>query len=343
MAPIEPVRGQRAVAAKVMAAQVMALENLDRGRFVCGSDPAPRARMEDRVMTDPDRLRRLLGPLGVWTFRFDSLAADEAVVAAHHIEQLGFPVVWIAEVGPTEALTLAGHLLASTSELVVANGIARVSDRSAGAAAAGHRYLHALSGGRHVLGLGLGGRLSSEGRPIEVMTGYLDQFDTAWGRLPHDIDQGPIWCLAAYNDRMVDLGAERSDGLHTYLITPDHTERIRARVGPAPVIAAETAVVLNDPADRDGARAIARSHVANYLGGRSHQRKFRALGFDDADFAEGGSDRLVDALVVYGKDALAERVGAHREAGADHVCVQVLGTTTLDDDLTAWSEVASLL
>ena len=291
-------------------------------------------------MPTPAVLRQKLGPVGIWSFRFDALDPGEASDAAMEVERLGFPSLWIPEVGRTEALSLAGHLLHSTYSLTVANGIARVSDRSASAAAAGHAYLQQMSGNRHVLGLGLGGALSSGPAPIDVMTDYVHAVEAAWAANPRVSGDDLVWCLAAYNSRMADLGAQRTDGVHTYLIEPRHTEAIRQQIGTAPVIAAEMAVVLTD--DRDEARSVGLSHLRTYIGSRSHQRKFRSLGFDDDDFAEGGSDRLVDALVVHGAEAIRGRIAEHRSAGADHVGIQVLGTSSLDEDLQAWATVARL-
>ena len=290
-------------------------------------------------MPNPAHLRQKLGPVGVWTFRFDRLTPDEAADAAQEIERLGFPSVWIPEVGLTEAMSLATHLLHSTYSLTVANGIARVADRSAGAAAAAHRYLAEMSGGRHVLGLGLGGALAAGPSPMQVIRDYLDDFDTAWQRVGGGA--APLWCLAAYGAAMARLAGERSDGVHTYLATPEHTAASRAACGTDAVLAVETPVVLTD--DRDEARQVARAHLGTYLGSPSNLRKFRTLGFGDDDFAEGGSDRLVDALVVHGADAIRDRVTAHRAAGADHVGVQVLGTNSLDEDLQAWATLVRLV
>lgn len=291
-------------------------------------------------MANPDRLRQLLGPIGVWTFRLDVMTPAESATAVREIEQLGFPSLWIPEVGRTEAMSMAGHLLHHSETLTVANGIARVIDRTANSAAAAHRHLQAASGGRHVLGLGLGGALSNGPKPIDVMIDYVNEVEEAWSAHPgaDSGDESPAWCLAAYNSRMVTLAAERTDGVHTYLISPEHTAATRALIGNAPVIAAEMSAVLTT--DIDHGRAIGRDHLSRYIGSRSHQRKFRSLGFTESDFAEGGSDRLVDTLVVYGIDAITERIRAHQASGADHVGVQLLGTTSLDEDLAGWALLA---
>jgi len=288
-----------------------------------------------------ETLRARLGRIGIWSFRFDALDPFDAAEAAQEIERLGFPSLWIPEVGRTEAMSLAAHLLSSTSELVVANGIARISDRSASATAAAHRYLDAMSDGRHVLGLGLGGRLSNEPNPLLTMSNYLDEFADAWDAHPDGPNASPCLCLAAYNENMALLAGDRSDGIHTYLVNHSHTVKVREAVGYSPVIAAEAAVVVTD--DPEHARAVGRAHLASYLGSRSHQRKFAALGFGPEDFAEGGSDRLVDSLIVHGDAAIVERIGKHIGAGADHIGVQVLGTSSLAEDVAAWGHIAGLV
>lgn len=292
-------------------------------------------------MSNPARLRQRLGPVGVWSFRFDRLSPDEAADAAMEIERLGFPSLWIPEIGRTEALSLSTHLLHSTYSLTVANGIARVVDRSAGAAAAGHRYLQAMSGGRHVLGIGLGGALASGPSPMSVIDEYVAGVESAWRAHPDHDGAEPTWCLAAYGSDMARLAGERTDGAHTYLANPEHTAVTRAALGADPVVAAEMPVVLTD--DPDEALAVGRAHLGTYLGSPSNLRKFRSLGFDDSDFAEGGSARLVSSLVVSGAEAIRDRVAAHRGAGADHVGVQVLGTDSLDADLQAWATLARLV
>lgn len=288
-----------------------------------------------------ETLRNRLGRIGIWSFRFEQLDPFDAAHAAGEVERLGFPSLWVPEVGGTEALSLAAHLLASTSELVIANGIARISDRSASAAAAAHRYLDGLSDGRHVLGLGLGAKLSGEPNPLNIMSTYVDDFTAAWNAHPDAAGTSPCLCLAAYNENMALLAGERSDGIHTYLVNPAHTINTRKAVGFDPVIAAEVPVVLTE--DRDHARAVGRAHLANYLGSRSHQRKFSALGFSESDWADGGSNALVDSLIVHGDSAIVDCIRKHLGGGADHVGVQVLGTSSLEEDLAGWTRLSELL
>jgi probable F420-dependent oxidoreductase len=148
--------------------------------------------------------------------------------------------------------------------------------------------------------------------------------------------------LAALGPKMLDLAGERTAGTHPYLVTPEHTAVAREALGPDKLVLPEQAVVLET--DPDAARAIARSHLAVYLGLPNYTNNWKRFGFTDGDLTDGGSDRLVDAFVAWGdEDAIVERVKAHREAGADHVCVQVLTANPMDLSLPQWRELAPAL
>jgi probable F420-dependent oxidoreductase len=75
--------------------------------------------------------------------------------------------------------------------------------------------------------------------------------------------------------------------------------------------------------DADKAREIARANMQVYVQLPNYQNNLRQFGFGDEDFADGGSDRLVDAIVAWGDEkAIADRIQAHYDAGANHVCIQ---------------------
>jgi probable F420-dependent oxidoreductase len=140
---------------------------------------------------------------------------------------------------------------------------------------------------------------------------------------------------------MLALARDRTAGAHPYLVTAEHTRWAREVLGTGPLLAPEVKVVLDDDPDR--ARAIGRQHLAIYLTLPNYTNNLRRLGFDDKDLSEGGSDRLVDAVVIWGdRDEIAARVREHLDAGADHVCVQLL-----DDNpglpRAGWRELAALL
>jgi probable F420-dependent oxidoreductase len=109
-------------------------------------------------------------------------------------------------------------------------------------------------------------------------------------------------------------------------VPPAHTAKARAILGGVPLLAPEQVVVLE--ADPIRAREIGRQHMAPYLSLPNYVNNLRALGYDDADFADGGNERLVDAIVARGdEEAIAGRVREHLDAGADHVAVQAYSET----------------
>jgi probable F420-dependent oxidoreductase len=185
------------------------------------------------------------------------------------------------------------------------------------------------SGGRFVLGLGVshapmvaGIRGHDYGKPVTTMRSYLDAMEKALYVGPKATEEAPI-VLAALRQNMLRLAAERTSGAHPYFVPPEHTARAREILGAGPTLAPEQKVLLESDASR--AREIARANMKTYLGLPNYQNSLRWLGFGDEDLTGGGSDRLVDAIVAWGDEkAIAARIQAHRDAGADHVCIQPL-------------------
>jgi len=176
---------------------------------------------------------------------------------------------------------------------------------------------------------------------VAAMRAYLDAMDRAPFRAVAP-RTAPERVLAALGPRMLALSAERSGGAHTYFVPPEHTARAREILGPGRLLAVEQAVVLER--DAATAREIARTHTSGYLKLVNYTSNLRRLGFDEADLAGGGSDRLVDAIVGWGAlDAVVGRVRAHQAAGADHVCIQVLTADRQDLPTAAWRELAGAL
>lgn len=273
-----------------------------------------------------DAVRARLGPVGVWTFAFDSLPADDVRRAARAIEALGYRSLWVPEGGGSrEIFAHLSLLLAATEGLTVCSGIANVTARHPEAMAGGARTLADGYGERVVLGLGVGHQITSDrrgvswGDPVARTAGYLDEMAAAeMGPAP----EVPVRrMLAALGPRMLRLAAERTLGAHTYFVPVRHTARAREVLGPEPVLAVEqTAVVVPDPAE---ARRIARAWAVDYLGLPNYANNWRRLGFDQDDLA--GSDRLLEAAFALGDVAsIADRVREHLDAGADHVCVQLI-------------------
>lgn len=296
---------------------------------------------------DRDRLRDRLGPVGAWLTLLGLRSAGEERTAAAEIERLGYPALWFGETPVNkEAFVHAGILLAATERIAIATGIASIYARDAAAANAAGNALAEAHDGRFVLGLGVSHapavaqRGHDYGKPVTEMRRYLDALDAADYRAPAPAHPAPV-VIAALRRRMLELARDRAHGAHPYLVTPAHTARAREILGPGPVLAPEQGVVLEtDPAR---ARAVAREHLSAYLRLPNYTNSWREDGFGDNDFADGGSDRLVDALIAWGDaDAIAQRVAAHHVAGADHVCIQPV-VRDLDRALTELRELAPAL
>lgn len=296
-----------------------------------------------------------LGRLGIWTADLDELPHPQADEAAAALEELGFGTIWFGEAGGRDTLTQAAFVLAATRKIMVATGIANIYLRRAYAMAAAERSLAEAFPGRLVLGLG--GHLARDQHvppgfehlarpdsrgPLADVDAYLDAMDAApfRGVAPSEPARR---MLAAIGPRMLELAAKRTWGAHPYLVPVEHTARARERLGPDAVLAVEQAVVLSRNPVR--ARETGRRHVGGYLALARHaQHNLRRLGFGDADLADGGSDRLVDALVAYGDlDRIAQRVRDHLDAGADHVCLQVLLPEPGRIPYPEWRELAALV
>src|SRR5258708_16210056 len=229
------------------------------------------------------------GKVGSWTFDFDRQPMAQVREEVAELEALGYGAIWIPEVAGREALTHAAVLLAATNRMVVANGVARIAERTPRAMVAAQQTLAEAYPSRHLLGLGLGGVSR-----LEAMRTYLDGMDGIALVTPKPAFQ-PVRVLAAYGPAMLQLAAERSAGAHTYKVTAQHTAGARQLLGPEAFLAVEHAVVLET--DPQKARRIAPAHLGTSLRCPAHRSKFRRLGFTDDELAAGGTNHLVHSLV----------------------------------------------
>jgi probable F420-dependent oxidoreductase len=267
---------------------------------------------------------------------------------AADLERLGFGAIWFPESVGREALTNAALLLDATKRIVIATGIANIYGRDPVTMAAAQKTLAEAHPGRFLLGLGVSHvplveqiRGHTYGKPVASMRTYLDGMDHAPYRAITPASR-PARVLAALGPRMLQLAAERADGAHPYFVPPEHTARARKILGGDRFLAVEQAVVLET--DTAKARAIARSHMSRYLTLPNYVSNLRRLGFNEDDVVNGGSDRLVDAIVAWGDITVAiDRVRAHQSAGADHVCIQVLPEEPQALPTPQWRELASAL
>jgi probable F420-dependent oxidoreductase len=285
-----------------------------------------------------------LGKVGIWSheLRYHPDRGARAAAAAE-VEDLGYTAIFIPDAGG-DVLGEIAHLLAATRRIPLATGILNIWMHDPADVSRRTADLESRFGPRFLLGLGSSHAplVQSAGRgpylqPYSRMVGYLDALDAvtagAWAA-----DR----MLAALGPRMLSLARDRAGAAHPYLVPPEHTAFARQILGEGSVLAPEQAVIL-EPDEQRG-HDLAKSFVSDYLTLPNYVRNLRRLGFGDDDLAGHGSDRLVDALVVHGdEEVIAARVRAHHDAGADHVCIYVVGGSDETLPLAAWRRLAPIL
>lgn len=280
-----------------------------------------------------------LGKIGIWSMEMRLAGPAELRAAGGELEELGFGAIWVPGGIDDAVLGNVTSLLDATRRTTIATGIINVWKQPAADVGAWWNGQSADRQARTMLGFGIShGPLIGEGygKPLATMSAYLDDLDVAG--VPRERR-----CLAALGPKMLDLARERAAGAHPYLITAEHTRIARERLGPDALLMPEQGVILEtDPAR---ARAIALEGVANYLQLPNYVNSWRRLGFSEEDVK--GSDRLLDALFIWGDaDRIATGVKAHLDAGADHVCLQVVrGDIMQNPDLPieSWRTLAGIL
>lgn len=280
--------------------------------------------------------------MGIWSrelrFNPDRAAARDA---AAELEVLGYGALWIPDVGG-DVIGAITEMLDATRSIKVATGILNVWMHEAAYVA--REVADLREADRFLTGLGAShaavvdadepGRYA---KPLTVMRDYLDELDTAEPSLP-----ASERILAALGPKMLELSRDRAAGAHPYMAPPEHTALAREILGPDRLLAPEQGVYLTT--DLEHGFEVAREATALYLQLPNYVAHFRRLGFGDADFIDGGSRALVDSLIAYGDErVIAERVSAHLDAGADHVCIQVVGQVDEALALTQWRRLAAPL
>ncbi|GAB2986080.1 LLM class F420-dependent oxidoreductase [Streptomyces pseudoechinosporeus] len=293
---------------------------------------------DDTAVDRHSSLKNAVGRYGIWSVGLrseDPAQRGELAEAAAELEQLGFGTVWL---GGSSGVQHAVPLIEATSRLTVATGILSIWQYEAADTAARFAELDSAHPGRFLLGLGVShAKLADQyRRPYSSMVEYLDALDAAGVPAERRV-------LAALGPKMLKLSRDRAAGSHPYLVTPEHTADAREILGEVPLLAPELKVVLETAPDR--ARSLARDSLAMYLTLPNYTNSFLRFGFTEDDFADGGSDRLIDALFAWGDDdRIRERIDAFYAAGADHVAFQVV----TDQDRSAlprpeWRRLAGLL
>lgn len=263
--------------------------------------------------------------IGVYSTELRYGKPDEIVAAAKDLEELGFPALWIPGAFGGPIFDAVRLILDSTSRITVASGIVNIWAHTPEEVARACTAIRADHPGRFLLGLGashaeFAGVLGVDNfaKPFSKMAAYLDVLDQVAEPVPAG-DRA----LAALGPRMRELAVTRSAGIHSYFVTPEHTRLAREAAGPDALIAVEHAVVVEESAEI--ARAIARAYTGIYVTLPNYTRNLEKFGFTAVDFENGGSDRLVDAVVAWGCDEqVRDRLAEHLRAGANHVCAQVI-------------------
>ena len=258
---------------------------------------------------------------------------------------MGWPTLWRPESTGRDALISSSVLLDATSQLNVASGIAQIYARHPVTTAAAQKTLFEAHEGRFLLGLGVAHAPSVEGiRKLDYRTPYSDMkaYLSAMAEAPYNAVEPttkPPTVLAALGPRMLRLSGVAADGAHPYFTPPEHTAIAREILGQGPLLAPEQMVVLDSDLER--ARDVARTHMARYLKLPNYTNNLLRCGFTQTDIDD-MTDRLVDGIVACGDiDATLRRVQEHHDAGADHVCIQVLvADNDLDVTIDQWRRLA---
>ncbi len=280
--------------------------------------------------------------LGVWSW-LDAFSATQAAEFARKIEEWGYTALWIPEAVGRDPFAFIGYLAAETESLVLCTGIANIYARDAFTMKATRQTLSELAPGRIVMGLGVshshlvtGQRGHEYKKPVPAMREYLEAMEKALYMGTPPSEEAPI-VLAALRPLMLKLAARRARGAHPYFVPPEHTARAREILGPDAWLCPEQMVLRET--DPEKARAVARQNMRVYIGLPNYQNNLLELGFEASDFEDGGSDRLVDSIVAWGDEAaIRERIQAHYDNGANHVCIQPFkadGSPGPDVDLLA--------
>jgi probable F420-dependent oxidoreductase len=285
-----------------------------------------------------------LGQVGVWSMELRNAGRPGIAEAAVELAERGITALWIPGLDGRGVFEDTDALLTASPRTNVVLGVLGIWRQNSSTLSSRIHELDLRHGPRTIVGLGVSDRnaAAAVGRtyssPVGAVGAYLDELAA---------EKDPIGrerlLLGALGPRMAQLAAERTAGIHPFLVTPDHTARMRDQLGGEAFIAPHQAVVFS--ADADQARTVAREQLGMFVGFDAYRNNLRRLGYPDDDLVPGGSDRLIDALIAWGdEDAIARRLREHLAAGADHVAVHVLATTPGGDlPLPEWRRLTDLV
>jgi probable F420-dependent oxidoreductase len=283
-----------------------------------------------------------LGRHGVW-YPIDQLDGAELQHLLRKVEELGYSTLWYPEAFGYESLSIASFMLANTSRLMIGSSIANIYARDPVTARRGLRTLSSLYGDRFVLGLGVSHAPMVERRghvydkPVPTMRRYLNS-------VYQEQSNAAEWPLmiAALGPLMLKLAAERTAGALPYNVTPEHTREARGALGPDKLLVVEQKVCLET--DAAMARSHARRELRRYMAMTNYRNNWLRIGFTEADLADGGSDKFIDAMVLWGDaETITRGLRAHFDAGANQVGIQPVHAegdmAARDRTLTALADV----
>ena len=281
-----------------------------------------------------------IGKIGIWSLELRFGDKAESSRAATELDELGYGALWIPGGIDDGAPADVERLLGATRRTVIATGILNMWRHEPSQLAAWFAALPDAHKTRTLLGLGVShGPIIGEkwGKPLAVARQFVDDLEAA------GMDRDNL-CLAALGPKMLALAGERTAGAHPYLVTPEHTAEARAILGPGKLLAPEQGVILEENPVR--ARELALAALESYRRLPNYRNNWLRLGFTEQEVDE-ANDRLIHTLfAVGGVDRVAERVKAHLDAGADHVCLQVIAGARGGDFATLlphWRRLADAL
>lgn len=285
-----------------------------------------------------------LGRIGLWAADFDLQPMAKSQEAIAQVEEMGYGAVWVPEAVIREPFASTALLLSATKKIVLATGIASLHARTAQTMQAGWKTLTEAFPDRFLLGIGVSHAPMVQGvhkgtydKPYSTMVEYLDAMDKGifFGAAP---TTAPQRVLAALGPKMLKLAAERGAGAHPYFTPVEHTAFARETMGKDALLAPELAVVLETDATK--AREIARKYMTTYTRLPNYANNLKRFGFTDDEITN-QEDRLVDAIVAWGSmDTVVAAVKGHLDAGANHVCIQVLTDKPGTLPMREWQELA---
>ena len=288
-----------------------------------------------------------IGSVGIWTGVLDGQPAGSVREIAAELDEMGWPTLWIPETVGRDPFVAASVLLEASNSMKVATGIASIWARDPMTTQNASTTLNEAYDGRFLLGLGVSHHTLTEwvrkhdySKPLTKMREYLERMDASMYKAAEPAEK-PSRVIAALGPKMLELSAEAADGAHPYFVPVEHTEIARAAIGPDKLLATEQMVVLDT--DPTSARETARAHMAVYLGLPNYANNLMRHGFTEEELTN-ADDRVVDAIVAWGTlDDVLARVKAHHDAGADHVCIQVLEADRAAVPTEAWRELGAAL